>query len=97
MFENFAQTAAAWAAKLPFDTLIWIVWGSYGGVFALTFILTLALPHVRAASKKPFLCLGYAYTALTFAAFLTPCRGKERRRPPPHTRPFPCKSPLIRP
>lgn len=35
------------------------------------FILSLALPKMRAASKRPFLCLANAYAAVTLAAFLT--------------------------
>lgn len=71
MFENFATSVIEFAAKIPFDTVVWIVWGSFFGFYLLTFILNLALPAINASSKKPFLGLVCAYTALTFAAFLT--------------------------
>ncbi len=71
MFKNFSQTVAAVAAAVPFNTLLWIIWGTFIAVFVLSVTLTLCIPTVRAASKRPFLCLLYAYTALTFALFLT--------------------------
>ncbi|MDE6104245.1 MAG: hypothetical protein K2G38_00965 [Clostridia bacterium] len=58
-------------ASIKFDTLIWIVWGSFLGIFALTFILGFVLPKIREASKRPFLCFVNIYAALTVAAFLT--------------------------
>ena len=70
MFKDFATVATEWAAHIPFDTVVWLVWGSFGGIFLIALVLTLAVPAVRSASKRPFLCLNYAYTALTFAAFL---------------------------
>lgn len=48
-----------------------IIWGSFAGIFVLTFILCLALPGIRSASKRPFLSLANAYSAVTLAAFLT--------------------------
>lgn len=71
MFESLAETIAAAAAKISFDTLIWMIWGSFIAIFVLAFTLCLSLPHVRASSKRPYLCLLYAFTALTLAAFLT--------------------------
>ncbi|MDE5722273.1 MAG: hypothetical protein K2I30_06020 [Clostridia bacterium] len=58
-------------ASIKFDTLIWIIWGSFLGLFALVFILGFILPKIRAASKRPFLCLVNIYAAVTVAAFLT--------------------------
>ena len=58
-------------ASVPFDTVIWIIWGSFAGIFVLTFIMCLALPRMRAAQKRPFLCLVNAYAAVTLAAYLT--------------------------
>lgn len=71
MFENLSQSVAGAAAVLPFNTLLWLIWGTFIGVFVLALTLTVFLPTVRQASKKPFLCILCAYTALTFALFLT--------------------------
>lgn len=71
MFDSLAQNLAALAEKIPFDALMWLCWGSFGVIFILAVTLTLALPNVRCASKRPFLCLVYVYTALTLALFLT--------------------------
>lgn len=70
MFEDFMQNLYAQAAALPFDTLVWLVWGSFGGLFLLTLLLSAGMPKVRRASKTPFLCLANVYTMLTFATFL---------------------------
>lgn len=71
MFSDFAKSAAAFAAKFPFDNVVWLTWGSFAAIFVLAVTLCLALPNVRSASKRPFLCLVYCYTAVTFAVFLT--------------------------
>lgn len=71
MFENLSQSVANAAAAVPFGTLLWIIWGTFIAIFVLSVTLTVCLPAVRSASKRPFLCLLYAYTALTFALFLT--------------------------
>lgn len=70
MFETFFQNVAAFAAQIPFDVLVWLIWGTYAGIFLLTAVLTVLVPSFKAASKRPYLCLTYAYTALTFALFL---------------------------
>ncbi len=71
MFQSLAGKFAAFAARFPFDTLVWIIWGSFAALFVAALSLCIALPAVREAGKRPFLCLVYAYTALTFALFLT--------------------------
>lgn len=71
MFQSFAQSAASFAAKFPFDNLVWLAWGTYAAIFILAFTLSFAVPAFRAASKRPFLCLSCAYTAITFSVFLT--------------------------
>lgn len=68
MFENFLKSIAA---KMPFEALMWLIWGSFIAIFILVVTLCLCLPNVRLTSKKPYLCLVYAYTAVTFALFLT--------------------------
>ena len=71
MFESFFQSIADAAAKIPFNSLVWFTWGSFAAIFILSFTLCLSLPSVRQSSKRPYLCLVYAYTATTFALFLT--------------------------
>lgn len=71
MFENLSQSVASAAANVPFATLLWIIWGTFIAIFVLSVTFCICLPAIRQASKRPFLCLLYAYTALTFALFLT--------------------------
>lgn len=71
MFESLAQNTADAAEKIPFSALVWLTWGSFAAIFILSLTLCLCLPSVRASSKRPYLCLIYAYTAVTFALFLT--------------------------
>lgn len=71
MFSQLIDKVFSTISQVPFDTLIWIIAGSYAGIFLLTFILSLALPAMRAASKRPFLSLSNAYAAVILAAFLT--------------------------
>lgn len=71
MFQNFSQNVANAAAAIPFNTLLWIIWGSFIAIFIVSATLCFCVPAVRSASKRPFLCLLYAYTALTFALYLT--------------------------
>ena len=71
MFESLAEKITSAAAKISFDALIWLIWGSFIAIFVLALTLCLCLPYMRASSKRPYLCLLYAYTALTLAAFLT--------------------------
>ena len=71
MFSDFANSMAEFAAKFPFDNVVWLTWGSFAAIFVLALTLCIALPNVRSSSKRPFLCLAYCYTAVTFALFLT--------------------------
>lgn len=71
MFDWFANTVIPLASKITFQALVWACWGGFGAIFILVLTLCLALPNVRAASKRPFLCLTYAFTAVTLALFLT--------------------------
>lgn len=71
MFESFFQSIAAAAAKISFNSLVWLIWGSFAAIFILSLTLCLCLPAVRQTSKRPYLCLVYAYTATTLALFLT--------------------------
>ena len=77
MLANLSDNLAALAAQIPFETVKWLIWGSFIAIFVLSLTLTVFLPHVRAASKRPYLCLLYAYTALDFALFLTAYRIED--------------------
>ncbi|MDE6505490.1 MAG: hypothetical protein K2L42_06450 [Clostridia bacterium] len=58
-------------SEIPFNTLVIFVWGSYLAVFAAALIATVFSARARRASKRPFMCLTNAYTAVTLALFLT--------------------------
>lgn len=73
MFSDFFNSLYGWFAGLPFDALIYFVWGSYLAVFLASLIASICSKKVKAASKKPFLCLTNAYAAVTLAAFLLTC------------------------
>ena len=70
---NFFKGFYSWFDSLPFDTLIYFIWGSYLAIFLIAFVATLASKKFKAASKKPFLCLTNAYAAVTLAAFMLQC------------------------
>lgn len=71
MISEFIGAVISSAENIGFDKLIWIIWGSFAGVFALIFILCFLTPKIRSAGKRPFLCLVNAYSAITLACFLT--------------------------
>lgn len=71
MFSQLIDKMFSTISSVPFDTLVYIILGSFAGIFLLVLIMSLALPKMRSASKRPFLCLVNAYSAVTLAAFLT--------------------------
>lgn len=73
MFSDFADKFYAAVAKIPFDYLVWFVWGSYLLIFAASLVLTLTVRKIKSASKRPFLCLTNAYAAVTLALYLLKC------------------------
>lgn len=73
MFPQFANNIYSSIAKLPFDTLVWIVWGTYFAIFVAVLLVTLLLPKKRTASKRPFLCLTNAYAAVNLSLYLLKC------------------------
>ena len=70
MFSQYLDKLYSSVSSVPFDTLMYIIWGSFAGIFVLTVLACIIKPAVRTASKRPFLCLVNAYTAVTLAAFL---------------------------
>ena len=73
MFSDFFNNFYGWFDSLPFDALIYFIWGSYLGIFLIALISSVCSAKVKAASKKPFLCLTNAYAAVTLAAFMLKC------------------------
>ena len=71
MFNKMIDSLYSSISSVPFDTLVWIILGSFIAITAFALILCLAIPKIRAADKRPYLCLVNAYTAVVFASFLT--------------------------
>lgn len=70
---NYFKGFYGWFDSLPFDTLIYFIWGSYLAIFLIALVATLASKRIKAADKKPFLCLTNAYAAVTLAMFMLRC------------------------
>lgn len=73
MFNDLANKIYISVSKIPFDFLVWFVWGSYVAIFLVALILTFVSKRVRASSKMPFLCLTNAYAGVNLALFLLKC------------------------
>ena len=71
MFTEYINKIYNGLASVKFDVLMWIVFGTFATIFAAVLVLSLLVPKMRSASKRPFLCLVNAYAALTLTAFLT--------------------------
>ena len=70
MFSKYLDKIVSSVSSISFDTLMLIIWGSFAGIFAVSLIACIIKPAFRTASKRPYLCLVNAYTAVTLAAFL---------------------------
>lgn len=71
MFDSFLENLYAEVAKIPFDWLIWFTFGSFAAIYFVCLGLTIGLKRFKTLSKRPFLCLVNAYSAVTLAFFLT--------------------------
>ena len=71
MFAKMIDSIYSSISSIPFDTLVWLILGSFAAITLLALILCFAIPKIRAAGKRPYLCLVNAYTALILAAFLS--------------------------
>lgn len=71
MIVQFFNDVFSKLSAIPHDTLMWIVWGSFAGIFLLALFACVMSGGAKSASKRPFLGLVNAYTALTLAGFLT--------------------------
>ena len=69
MFSKMINRVYASISSVPFDTLIWIIVGSFTAVTVLALVLCFAVPKMRAADKRPYLCFVNAFTAVVLAAF----------------------------
>lgn len=70
MFDSFLENLYAGVAKIPFDFLIWGTFGSFAAIYVVCLGLTIGTKRFKSLSKRPFLCLVNAYTAVTLAFFL---------------------------
>lgn len=73
MFIEIIGKINSFVAKISFDTLVWIVWGSYVGIFVISLLVSLISPRARSAEKRPFLALTNAYSGVNLAIFLLKC------------------------
>ncbi len=70
MFSSFAEKLRSVFEKLPFDAVVWFVWGSFAAIYVAVFLIFLMRAGLRSASKRPFLYLVNAYSAITLSMFL---------------------------
>lgn len=70
MFNTFSENLFAQIEKIPFDYIIIATFASFGAIYLICLALTLKNARFKALSKRPFLCLANAYTAVTFGFFL---------------------------
>lgn len=70
MFTNLSEKLYSMFSSVPFDTLVWVVCGTYAGIFLLSLLGCAFSKKIRAAEKRPFLSLTNAYSALVLAVFL---------------------------
>lgn len=73
MFSDLIDKLYNFIDGIPFDGLVWYVWGSYAAIFVSVFVLTLASRRFKAVSKRPFLCLTNAYAGVNLALYLSEC------------------------
>lgn len=73
MFSDLINKLYDFIDGIPFDGLVWYVWGSYAAIFVSVFVLTLASRRFKAVSKRPFLCLTNAYAGVNLALYLSEC------------------------
>ena len=71
MFSKYINKIYSSLSSIAFDTLMWIVWGSFVAIFVAVVAACFLSPKIKAMSKRPYLCLVNAYAAVTLSAFLT--------------------------
>lgn len=77
MFIEVCRKINGLLTQIPFDAIVWAVWGSYLAIFITALISTLVSPKAKSAEKKPFLALTNAYSGVNLAVFLLKCALKE--------------------
>lgn len=70
MFNGFFENFFNLFINLQTDTVIMIIWGAYLALYIAVFIANMCSAKIKHASKRPFLSLTNAFTALTLSAFL---------------------------
>ena len=70
MFTGFFENFYNFFINLQTDTVIMIIWGAYLALYIAVFIANMCSAKIKRASKRPFLSLTNAFTALTLSAFL---------------------------
>ena len=71
MFAKMIDSLYSSISSIPFDTLVWIILGTFMAITVFVFVLCFALPKIRAAGKRPYLCFVNAYTAVVLATYLS--------------------------
>lgn len=71
MFSKMIDSLYSSISSIPFDTLVWIILGTFIAITIFVVVLCFAIPKIRAASKRPYLCFVNAYTAVVLATYLT--------------------------
>ncbi|MCH5148723.1 MAG: hypothetical protein J1G05_05110 [Clostridiales bacterium] len=73
MFIEMCRKITELLVQIPFDALVWIVWGSYAAIFIAALLATVFSPMARNAQKRPFLALTNVYSGVNLAVFLLKC------------------------
>ena len=71
MFSDLVNRLFGMLSEISVDTLLYIAWGGYLGVFLIALILTVTVKRVRRAMKGVFLSFTNIFTAVTLCAYLT--------------------------
>ena len=71
MFADMIDSLYSSISSISFDTLVWIILGTFVAITVFVAVLCFALPKIRAAGKRPYLCFVNAYTAVVLATYLT--------------------------
>ncbi len=70
MFTQFFKDIFSAVSSLSLDVLLYICWGAFALLFAVTLVLTLVSGGVRRADKRPYLALVNVFAVLTGALSL---------------------------
>lgn len=71
MFTSLVNNAEQLFRQIGFDFLVYATLGSFAALFIITLAASMLSPKIRAAQKRPFLCLVNAYSGVNLALFIT--------------------------